>query len=83
MASGDTQDHNRLLTEAIHDSSAREAIACVVLVQLSISLLSINYPNASAAFSVPLLTSGQTGFQRMREILARQTPNLGNMGVCA
>ena len=72
LAVGDIQGHNALLTEAIREATARETLACVVLAQLSMSVFAIAYPDAEAEFGLPVLTSGQTGFQHMREILTAQ-----------
>jgi len=41
----------------------------VVLAQLSMTAFALSYPDAEAEFGLPVFTSGQTGFQRMREIL--------------
>lgn len=69
LAAGDVQGHNALLAEAIHEAQAREALGCVVLAQLSMSVFAFDYPDAVAVFGVPVFTSGQMGFQRMREVL--------------
>jgi len=72
LAEGDVRGHNALLAEAIREAQAREAIGCVVLAQLSMTVFALSYPDAEAEFGVPVFTSGQTGFQRMREILTAE-----------
>jgi len=69
LAVGDVAGHNHALAEAIRGSLAREEIGCVVLAQLSMTVFLLSYPDPVAAFGVPVLTSGECGFQRMREIL--------------
>jgi len=72
LAEGDVRGHNALLAEAIRAVQAREAIDCVVLAQLSMTVFALSYPDAEAEFGVPVFTSGQMGFQRMREILTAE-----------
>ena len=69
LAVGDVQGHNELLAEAIREATAREDLGCVVLAQLSMSTFALSYPDGEALFGLPVFTSGQIGFQRMREIL--------------
>jgi len=73
LAAGDVQGHNALLAEAIREASARELIACVILAQLSMTVFTLSYPNPEAEFGLPVFTSGQAGFQRMRRILWRHS----------
>jgi len=70
LAAGDIQGHNDLLAEAIREATARETLGCVVLAQLSMTAFALSYPDPEAEFGLPVFTSGQTGFQQMREILA-------------
>lgn len=72
LAAGDIQGHNDLLAETIRNATANETFGCVVLAQLSMSILALSYPDAEAEFGLPVYTSGQAGFQRMREILMAQ-----------
>jgi hypothetical protein len=58
-----------LLAQAIREATARETLGCVVLAQLSMTAFALSYPDPEAEFGLPVFTSGQTGFQRMREIL--------------
>jgi Asp/Glu/hydantoin racemase len=73
LAVGDVEGHNALLAGAIREAQAREALGCVVLAQLSMSVFALSYPDAEAEFGLPVFTSGQTGFQRVREVLAAKS----------
>jgi aspartate/glutamate racemase len=70
LSEGEVVAHNDLLVRAIRDAQAREKIRCVVLAQLSMSVFALSYPDAQKEFGIPVFTSGQCGFQRMREILS-------------
>jgi len=72
LAAGDMRGHNTLLAGAIREAMAREPLGCVVLAQLSMTVFALPYPNPEAEFGLPVFTSGQMGFQRMREILTGQ-----------
>ncbi len=71
LAEGDVVGHNQALALAISACRRREEIGCVVLAQLSMSVFLLSYPDPPAEFGVPVLTSGQCGFEHMRDILAR------------
>lgn len=69
LARGDVRGHNAALAEAIRAWTARERFASVVLAQLSMSVFLLEYPDPAAAFGVPVLTSGQCGFEAVRALL--------------
>ena len=69
LAAGDVLGHNALLARAIREATARETFGCVVLAQLSMAIFVLSTPDAEAEFGLPVLNSGQTGFQRMGEML--------------
>ncbi len=70
LADGDVRAHNEALATAIRTALPSERdVACVVLAQLSMTVFLLSYPDPVAAFGVPVLTSGQCGFERMREVL--------------
>jgi aspartate/glutamate racemase len=69
LARGDVRGHNEAIAAAIRAGVAREEIGCVVLAQLSMSPLLFSYPDPQAAFGVPVFTSAQCGFERVREVL--------------
>ncbi|MEO6063415.1 MAG: aspartate/glutamate racemase family protein [Thermoflexales bacterium] len=70
LAEGDIQGHNEILAEAIRSATSRSSFDCVVLAQLSMSVFNLSYPDASSAFGLPVLTSAECGFARVREVLS-------------
>jgi len=68
LAEGDVRGHNQALAEAIQ-SAGPSKYACVVLAQLSMSAFLFSYPDPLAQFGIPVLTSGQCGFERARDVL--------------
>ena len=73
LAEGDVEGHNRILAEAIHASVAQQSFGSVVLAQLSMAALLLSYPDPRAEFGVPVLTSAECGFARVREVLIGQS----------
>jgi hypothetical protein len=43
----------------------------VVLAQISMSLFKLTYPEPERVFGVPVLTSGEEGFRRIRQLIGR------------
>lgn len=70
LADGDVAAHNAALSEAIQACLAQEAITSVVLAQLSMTVFLLSYPDPGVAFGVPVLTSGQCGFEHVRTVLS-------------
>lgn len=71
LARGDVEGHNAALAAAIRARlKADTAIDSVVLAQLSMTVFLLSYPDPLAEFGVPVFTSGQCGFERVREVLA-------------
>lgn len=60
---GDIETHNKLLIEEIDKLSGQ--VECIVMAQLSMSALAPFLPNTK----VPVLNSGDTGFERARAVL--------------
>jgi aspartate/glutamate racemase len=69
LAVGDVQGHNDALATAIRSDIQMEEIGCVVLAQLSMSVFLLSFPDPVAEFGVPVFTSGQCGFEYMRDLL--------------
>ena len=69
LAKFDIEGHNRALAEAIRAKLKKEKIDCVVFAQLSMSVFLLSYPDPEKEFGVPIYTSGQYGFEAMRDIL--------------
>jgi hypothetical protein len=70
MARGDVAAHNAHLAQTIHAHLQAEAIGCVVLAQLSMTAFLLSYPDPLRVFGVPVYTSGQCGFEAIREAIA-------------
>jgi hypothetical protein len=68
LADGDILGHNQALAKAIQNAGPAQ-YSCVVLAQLSMAAFLFSYPDPLAEFGIPVLTSGQCGFERAREIL--------------
>jgi aspartate/glutamate racemase len=73
LVRGDVVGHNRALAGAIRQQLEDREIACVVLAQLSMTVFLLSYPDPAAEFGVPVLTSGQCGFERVRDLFASGT----------
>lgn len=71
LGEGDIAGHNEVVASAIREASAREKIDIVVLAQLSMTVFKLSYPDCVPVFGVPVLTSGETGFERVKQILSR------------
>ncbi len=71
LGQGDILGHNECVAHVIREAMAQESISIVVLAQLSMSVFTLSFPNPAAEFGVPVLTSGETGFERVREVLIK------------
>jgi len=69
LAKGEVQEHNELLAQAIRAHQQSEKIDSVVLAQLSMTVFLLSHPDPLAEFGIPVLTSGQCGFERAAEVL--------------
>ena len=67
LGAGDIEAHNDAIALAIREACAKESIDIVVLAQLSMSVFKLSYPHCEREFGIPVLTSGECGFQRIRE----------------
>lgn len=72
LAEGDIQGHNQALAEGIA-SRSKEGFSCAVLAQLSMSVFLLSYPDPLGEFGLPVLTSGQYGFECVRKTLLKLT----------
>ena len=75
LAEGDVQGHNDALAHAIRERLRTERVASVVLAQLSMTVLLLSYPEPVEAFGLPIFTSGQCGFERVRALLSGDDPD--------
>lgn len=68
LMNGDVQGHNRVIAEAI-TRQRDEGFTCAVLAQLSMSIFIFSHPDPLAEYGMPVLTSGQCGFEYARDVL--------------
>ncbi len=71
LATFDVESHNNLLADAIRKKMREETIDCVVLAQLSMTAFLLSFPDPKSEFGIPIFTSGQCGFEYMRQILTQ------------
>jgi aspartate/glutamate racemase len=69
LGRGNVVGHNQALATAIRGKLRERSYRCVVLAQLSMASLLFTFPDPLREFGLPVLTSAQCGFQRVREIL--------------
>jgi len=69
LGDGNIKAHNETIAKAIREVQKKESIDSVVLAQLSMSVFAFAYPDREAEFGVPVYTSGECGFERVKEIL--------------
>lgn len=69
LARGEIEQHNAILAKTIRDHMQVEEIGCVVLAQLSMTVFLLSYPDPIREFGIPVFTSGQCGFEAIREAL--------------
>jgi hypothetical protein len=69
LARGEVEAHNAILAETIRGHMKSEAIGCVVLAQLSMTVFLLSHPDPLREFGLPVFTSGQCGFEAVREAL--------------
>ena len=71
LATFDIESHNNLIAEAIRKKMQEETIDCVILAQLSMTAFLLSFPDPMGEFGLPIFTSGQCGFEYMRQILTQ------------
>jgi hypothetical protein len=69
LATGDVLGHNRALADAIHAHLDQRPAGCIVLAQLSMACLLFTYPDPLVEFGIPVYTSAQCGFEKVRALL--------------
>ena len=68
LGRGRIELHNRAIARVIRQAMRRAPVKTVVLAQLSMSVFNLTYPDPEAVFHVPVLTSGDCGFRRIRDM---------------
>lgn len=69
LGAGDVRGHNAEVAAAIRAKQGEEKVDIVVLAQLSMTIFKLSHPRPEEDFGVPVLTSGETGFLRVRDVL--------------
>jgi hypothetical protein len=72
LARGEIVEHNNILASAIQSHMKKEKIGCVVLAQLSMTIFLLSHPDPLKEFGIPVYTSGQCGFEAMRNVLTQK-----------
>jgi aspartate/glutamate racemase len=73
LARGEVEEHNAILAKTIRDHMQAEEINCVVLAQLSMTVFLPSHPDPMKEFGIPVYTSGQCGFEAVREALVSKS----------
>ena len=71
LGDGDIQAHNEALAGTIRQACNKETIDIAVLAQLSMSVFKLSYPDCEKEFGIPVLTSGECGFEMVKDILTQ------------
>ena len=71
LGEGDIQAHNEAIAKTIREACGKEKIDIAVLAQLSMSVFKLSYPDCEKEFGIPVLTSGECGFHRVKEIFMK------------
>jgi len=72
LGQGNIKAHNEVIADAIKEAQGKEKIDIVVLAQLSMSVSKLSYPNCEDTFGMPVITSGEAGFRRIRDIFLQK-----------
>lgn len=72
LGSGDIRGHNQTIAAAIRNAMEEKSLDSVVLAQLSMSVFKFTYSDCVKEFGIPVYTSGECGFERVKEILLHQ-----------
>jgi hypothetical protein len=73
LARGEVEQHNAILANTIRDYMKKDEIGCVVLAQLSMTVFLLSHPDPLKEFGVPVFTSGQCGFEAVRDALVSKS----------
>jgi hypothetical protein len=71
LANADVEQHNAILAETIRKHVEAEEIGCVILAQLSMTVFLLSHPDPIKEFGIPVFTSGQCGFEAVRDALTK------------
>lgn len=71
LAKFDVKGHNEALAAAVSEKISRHKYDSIVFAQLSMTAFLLSYPDPTKIFDIPLYTSGQCGFEEVRNILTK------------
>jgi Asp/Glu/hydantoin racemase len=80
LGRGDVRGHNEAIAEGIRRIQERERVDVAVLAQLSMSVFRFSHPDCRKEFGIPVLTSAEEGFTRVRQLLVGHSPSEGARG---
>jgi hypothetical protein len=69
LAKAEVEEHNDILAKTIRNHIKAEELGCVVMAQLSMTVFLLSHPDPIKEFGIPVYTSGQCGFEAVREAL--------------
>jgi hypothetical protein len=69
LGQGNIEAHNTLIARCIEDNLKQKRIDSVVLAQLSMAVFAMQYPDPAQTFGIPVLNSGDCGFQEVARVL--------------
>ncbi len=69
LGQGQIAEHNEVIAQTISEAMKNDDIGVVVLAQLSMTVFKFSYPDPVESFGVPVLTSGECGFMKAKEVL--------------
>lgn len=72
LGRGDVEGHNQMIAAAIREAQRSQPFSLVVLAQLSMAVFKLSYPDPVRELGVRVLTSAETGFERVKSILKQQ-----------
>jgi Asp/Glu/hydantoin racemase len=69
LGQGKIAEHNEVIAQAIKGATKEDDISVVVLAQLSMTVFKFSHPDTVKSFGIPVLTSGECGFLKAKEVL--------------
>lgn len=69
LGQGQIAEHNEVIAQSIREAMKNDEIEVVILAQLSMTVFRFSYPDPVESFGVPILTSGECGFMKAKEVL--------------
>lgn len=73
LGEGDITGHNEMIAGVIREYRKKADLGVVVLAQLSMSVFSLSYPDPVKELGIPVITSAEAGFRRIRKLFLQNT----------